>query len=312
MPAYLPAKLYRTILAAGYALRSYDITPDCELDPSEIAALVDPDTLAIFVIHYFGLPADLTAVRELATRRGIFLIEDCALALSGRSQGRPLGTVGDCALFSVRKMLLLPEGGFLVLNRKERPFVPSHSAPVSSLYTAHRFLQTRAKRLYSWLSAGRDPLRLARCPATGYIRLDEDHRIKVADISRLSRVIAGAVDLEKVARRRRSNYLRLLEGVRGVPHLTPLRPTLPDGVVPYSLPVRVADGRRDSVREDLRRIGFGCGAGWPESPFDPRARVARDLAQNLLELPVHHLMTQRQITRVLEHFHEHSPARAWA
>jgi perosamine synthetase len=312
MPAYLPAKLYRTILAAGYELRSYDITREGEFDPSELAALADQDTLAIFVIHYFGLPADLTAVRELATRRGIFLIEDCALALSGRSEGRLLGTIGDCALFSVRKMLLLPEGGFLVLNRKERPFVPSHSAPVSSLYSAHRFLQTRAKRLYFWLAAGRDPLRVARCPATGYIRLDERHHIKVADISRLSRAIAGAIDLEKVARQRRSNYLRVLEGLRDVAHLTPLRPSLPDGVVPYSLPVRVADGWRDSVREDLRKIGVGCGAGWPESPFDPRATVARDLAQNLLELPMHHLMPQRQITRMLEHLHERSLAPAWA
>jgi len=308
MPAYLPAKLYRTILAAGYELRSYDITRECEFDPSEIADLIDEDTLAIVVIHYFGLPADLAAVRELATRRGIFLIEDCALALSGRSDGRLLGTVGDCALFSVRKMLLLAEGGFLVLNRKEYPFVPSYSGPVSSLYAAHRFIQTRAKRLYFWLAAGRDPLRLARCPATGYIRLDEQHRVKVQTISRLSRAIAGAIDLEKVARQRRSNYLRLLEGLRDVLHITPLRPSLPDGVVPYSLPVRVSDGRRDSVREGLRQIGVGCGAGWPESPFDSRATVARDLARNLLELPVHHLMTQRQITRVLEHLHEHSPA----
>src|SRR5262249_54809972 len=169
MPGFIPAKLYRTLLAAGYDVRFYDIGATGDFDPSEVADLADTDTLALFVIHYFGLPADLAQVREFATRQGIFLIEDCALALSGRSEGRLLGTFGDCALFSVRKMLLLPEGGFLVLKKGNRAFSPSYSRRVSSLYSASRLLQTRAKRLYFWLARGGDPLHIARCPETGYI-----------------------------------------------------------------------------------------------------------------------------------------------
>jgi dTDP-4-amino-4,6-dideoxygalactose transaminase len=311
MPAYLPAKLYRTILAAGYSLRCYDITPACEFDSNAIAGLLDEDTQAIVVIHYFGLPADLTAVRELATRRGVYLIEDCALALSGESGGRLLGTVGDCALFSVRKMLLLPEGGFMVMNRAPWPFTPSYTRPVSSLYSAHRLLQTRSKRLYSWLARGADPLGIVRCPETGYIRLSEQHRINVTTISRLTHAVARAIDLEKVARRRRANYLRLLEGLRDVVQLEPLRRELPGGAVPYSLPVRIVEGQRDAVREELRQLGVGCGAGWPESPFDDRARVARELSRTLLELPIHHLVSPRQITRVIEHFHDRAPAPVW-
>src|SRR5262249_51231655 len=144
----------------------------------------------------------------------------------------------------------------------------------------------------------------SRCPETGYIRLSEQHRVNVARISGLSRVLAGAIDLDKVARRRRANYLRLLRGLRDVVRVEPLRPELPDGAVPYSLPVRVADGQRDAVREDLRRLGVSCGAGWPESPFDPAAKVARDLSESLLELPVHHLLIQPQLARVIDYFHD--------
>src|SRR5262249_41264965 len=68
MPGFIPAKLYRTLLAAGYDVRFYDIGPTGDFDHSEIAELTDADTLAIFVIHYFGLPADLAQVREFSTR----------------------------------------------------------------------------------------------------------------------------------------------------------------------------------------------------------------------------------------------------
>jgi perosamine synthetase len=311
MPGFLPAKLYRTLLAAGYDARFYDIGPAGDFDPSEIADLADADTLALFVIHYFGLPADLRCVREFATRHGIFLIEDCALALSGRSEGRLLGTVGDCALFSVRKMLLLPEGGFLVLKRGNGAFAPSYSSRVSSLYAGTRLLQTRAKRLYFWLARGGDPLSLARCPETGYIKLHEQHRINVKTISWLSGAVARTVDLGKVAARRRANYLHLLEGLRDLPHLQPLRPDLPDGAVPYSFPLRVADRRRDVVRESLRKIGIGCGAGWPESPFSEGLPATRELAHSLLEIPIDHLVPKRQLTRLIDHLHEHEPVARW-
>jgi dTDP-4-amino-4,6-dideoxygalactose transaminase len=312
MPGYIPAKLYRTLLAAGYTVRFYDIGPACEFDPAEVADLADEDTLAIVVVHYFGLPSDLEAIRKFASQRGIFLIEDCALTLAARSEGRLLGTVGDCALFSVRKMLLLPEGGFLALNTNGRPFAPSYARRVSSLYSAYRLLGTRAKRLYFWLARGRDPLRAARCPATGYINLSERHHITVRTISWLSAVIARTVDLEKMAARRRTNYLRLLEALRALPYLQPLRPDLPAGTVPYSLPVRVADGRRDALREDLRRIGVACGAGWPESPFESHLTKTRDLAQSVLELPVHHLLSTRQVTRLVEHLRDPAALARWA
>lgn len=311
MPGFIPAKLYRTLLAAGYDARFYDIGPAGDFDPAEIADLADADTLAIFVIHYFGLPADLGRVRELATRKGIFLIEDCALALSGRSEGRLLGTSGDCALFSVRKMLLLPEGGFLVLKKASRAFSPSYSKRVSSLYSASRLLQTRGKRLYFWLARGDDPLHLARCPETGYINLQERHRVKVKTISRLSGAVARMIDLRKVAARRRGNYLHILEGLRDLPHLQPLRADLPDGAVPFSFPLRVADGRRDVVRESLRKMGVGCGAGWPESPFAEGLPGTRELAHSLLELPVDHLVPTRQLSRLIDHLHEHEPITRW-
>jgi hypothetical protein len=48
------------------------------------------------------------------------LIEDCAHVLCGESEGEPIGTIGDAAVFSWRKFLPLYDGADLVLNRPDR------------------------------------------------------------------------------------------------------------------------------------------------------------------------------------------------
>jgi dTDP-4-amino-4,6-dideoxygalactose transaminase len=301
MPAYIPAKLYRIALAAGFTPRFYDLDWRCDFDPAAVEALVDGDTLAVFGVHYFGLPARLHELRRLATDRGLWLVEDCALTLPAWVGGAELGRIGDCALFSVRKMLVLPEGGVLVLNRRAEGFRPSYAARVSSVYTAWHLLRSRAKRVYLGLTGGRDPLRLARCPATGYVDLATPSQIRVRAMSRLTRALARTADLDEVAARRRANYAALLAGLRAHAELEPLGPELPEGCTPYSLPIRVPAGERDRLRAHLlRRAGVGCGAGWPESPFAPGLPGTAELAGRVLELPVHHLLPAAQRDRIVE------------
>lgn len=70
------------------------------LDPSSVAARITPRTKAIVVQHTFGLPADWTPWQVLARQHSLVLIEDVAHALGARSDGRPVGTLGDAAFFS--------------------------------------------------------------------------------------------------------------------------------------------------------------------------------------------------------------------
>jgi dTDP-4-amino-4,6-dideoxygalactose transaminase len=312
LPAYLPAKLYRTALAAGFTPRFYDLDAGCRFDPAELETLLDEGTRAILVIHYFGLPTRLDEVRRIATARGLWLIEDCALTLPARVGGTALGRLGDCALFSPRKMLLFPEGGMLSLNRPAEGFRPSYRERVRSSHTAWNLVKTRGKRLYLTVTGGRDPLGLVRCPVTGYIDLGEVQRVRVKGMSRLTRALSRIVDVELVAARRRAHYTELLAGIRDMPGLEPLRPDLPEGCTPYSLPLRVAEGQRDRVREHLLRLaGVGCGAGWPESPFGRPLAGTTDLAARVLELPVHHLLGRSQPARILDALQTLTGASRW-
>jgi len=73
------------------------------------------------VVHYAGFAADLTALRGLADRYGLALVEDCAHAPGARHAGRPVGGWGDVGCFSFfsNKNLATGEGGMATTNRAD-------------------------------------------------------------------------------------------------------------------------------------------------------------------------------------------------
>jgi dTDP-4-amino-4,6-dideoxygalactose transaminase len=70
------------------------------LDPEHLEAAIGPRTKAVIAVHLYGHPADLAPIGEIATRRGLRLVEDCAQAHGARYQGRVVGSFGDIAAFS--------------------------------------------------------------------------------------------------------------------------------------------------------------------------------------------------------------------
>ncbi len=77
-----------------------------------------PRTVAIVPTHLWGLPCDMEAIIELAGQRGLQVIEDCAHALGARYRDRPVGTLGDAAIFSFQtlKPLNAYGGGMAVVR----------------------------------------------------------------------------------------------------------------------------------------------------------------------------------------------------
>jgi perosamine synthetase len=101
------------------------------LDPAAVEAAVTPRTRAIVVVHLFGAPADVVALRAIADRHGLVLIEDCAQAWLGTTaDGGLLGTFGDIACFSLQqyKHITAGDGGLAItadaeLARRMRLFM---------------------------------------------------------------------------------------------------------------------------------------------------------------------------------------------
>lgn len=108
-----------TILNIGANPIFADVDPlTGNLDPISVENCITPATKAICVVHYAGYPADLIALRKIADRHNIALIEDCAHALGAREAGVAIGTIGDAAIFSFQaiKHMTTVDGGMLTLR----------------------------------------------------------------------------------------------------------------------------------------------------------------------------------------------------
>lgn len=90
----------------------------CNLDVADVARRITPKTKAIIAVHLTGNPCDLDALKALADRHKLVLIEDCAQAWGAKYRGRPIGTVGDIACFSLQdsKHITCGDGGVVASN----------------------------------------------------------------------------------------------------------------------------------------------------------------------------------------------------
>lgn len=86
------------------------------IDVTAIERAATARTKAIAVVHFLGMPVDMTPVVSLARRRGWFVVEDCALALGTRLDGTHAGLFGDVGVFSFYpvKHITTAEGGMII------------------------------------------------------------------------------------------------------------------------------------------------------------------------------------------------------
>ena len=88
------------------------------LDAADVQRRSTPKTKAIIAVHLAGNPCDLNALKDLADRHGLVLIEDCAQAWGARYRGKPIGSVGHMACFSLQnsKHVTCGDGGIVASN----------------------------------------------------------------------------------------------------------------------------------------------------------------------------------------------------
>ena len=70
------------------------------IDAADVARRITAKTRAIVAVHYAGQPADMAELRAIAQSRRVTLIEDAAEAHGATYRGRPVGGLGDAAMFS--------------------------------------------------------------------------------------------------------------------------------------------------------------------------------------------------------------------
>ena len=92
------------------------------MDAADAAAKVTPRTVGVVPVHLYGQPVDLPAVRELADRFGLWMLEDCAQAHGAGFGGRRVGTFGRAGVFSFypsKNLTVMGDGGAVVADDDE-------------------------------------------------------------------------------------------------------------------------------------------------------------------------------------------------
>lgn len=256
-----------------------DIDPQrYTMDPQQLEQAITPRTRAILPVHLYGCPADLGPILEIAARRGLLVVEDCAQAHGARYQGRPVGSWGQIAAFSfypTKNLGAYGDGGAILTDDP----------------TLAR--QARLLREYGWAERYVSHIRGTNS------RLDELQaailRVKLRH-------------LESWNERRRQIARRYTEQLRSLPLTLPQEP--PDARHVYHLYV-VRHPHRDDLQTFLRQRGIGTLVHYPQPVhlqpayadlgYGPGSLPASEAAaRQVLSLPMYPELDDAEVAAVAE------------
>lgn len=125
VPCYICKELIISLQSAGIKVTYYKVQPNLHPDFDDLELQVDKQTKAVLMVHYFGFPQPVEKFQNFCRENHLKLIEDCAHIFGGKYSNKYLGTFGDIAFFSIRKIFPLPDGGLLVTPKDTQiPEIP--------------------------------------------------------------------------------------------------------------------------------------------------------------------------------------------
>lgn len=293
VPAFNCGSEVEALVRAELVPRFYEATETLTPDPAELESLLGSRTRALFLIHYLGFPQDSARWRTWCDERGLLLLEDCAHVWDGAVDGRPVGSYGDIAIYSLSKTLGIP-GGLLVSK------LPSSLPPASRSMDLLPLLKGHAGEVaarFGWTpSTHRAFPQVRQVAFSPGDPLAFDHPRGASPITRF---LLERMELASVLNRRRSNYQQLL--IACADRVPPPFATLIEGASPLVFPVAVADG--PLVSDRLRMLGIAARPWWSHlHPSLPAKTFPRAVAWHtrFIVVPVHQRLRSQDVERVRE------------
>ena len=320
-PAYNCGAEIDPLLKSGSAVTLYAVDRSTNINLEDLERRISPRTKAIYVIHYFGFcQPEIEAVQRLCRAQDLYLIEDCALGLFSESEAGRLGSFGDVSIFSFSKYFPVVGGGALVVNNAALGANIRFDRPPPRFLATKAFLRPFFRRIF-----GADRLRLitvtlkralGRSPAPegggdeagGQVVMGQpdlpahyyfDTALESARMSAFARWPLRSFNVKDSIRKRRANYRVFLRELSGLSSVRPLLPDLLDGVCPLAFPIIAAD--RDGLCDALKGQPISSTTWWVGYHRALDCSEFTDthfLKNNVLTLPVHQFLNERQIVFV--------------
>jgi dTDP-4-amino-4,6-dideoxygalactose transaminase len=118
VPAYTFMATPLAVLAVGAIPVIVDVDESMALCPKATEAAISQYTRAIIPVHMIGRPCDMNAMKRIARKHKLLIIEDACQAVGGSYRGKRLGSIGDAGAFSFNQFKIIGagEGGAMVTN----------------------------------------------------------------------------------------------------------------------------------------------------------------------------------------------------
>jgi perosamine synthetase len=276
------------ILMAGGTPVFVDIDPETwNIAPGRIEAAITPRTKVLLPVDVFGQAADMDAIRHIAQKHDLSVIEDSCEALGGQYKGRPAGSLGDAGVFGFypNKQITTGEGGMIVTDDDR----------LAGLCRSLR-------------NQGRDP----DSGWLGHVRLGYNYRLSdihcalgLAQLHRLSEILA--------VRDRVAGWYRERLAGDGRIRLQRIHPHVRMSWFVFVIRLDDAFGPadRDRILEGLRSRGIECGNYFPAIHLQPfyverfgfrsgMFPVCEALSARTIALPFHHELNEADVDFVCQ------------
>ena len=287
VPSFAFAAIANVLLQERMTPVFVDIDPrTLNITPAAIEAAIGPRTRAVLVVHTFGYPAEIDAIREITRRHKLALIEDACEGLGAEVHGKKVGTFGDAAVFAFypNKQITTGEGGVLVTAD---PNIPRRA----------RLLRTQAKDdSLDWAGQHTEI-------GYSYRIADINCALGTAQLSRIDPVVEQRQNIAASYEARLQSHTAIL----------PPQSTCPHGRISwFAYVVQLAENfarkDRDRVWQSLLDRGIGAGRYFAPLHNQPvlqgRSRqsgslaVTESVASRVLALPFFVGLTEDQIDEV--------------
>jgi perosamine synthetase len=275
-----------SVMYAGATPVFADVRPDIwTLDPDAVAAAVTERTVGIVAVDVVGQCADYDELRDIASRHGLFIVEDAACAAGATYRGRPAGALGDVATFSFhgRKGITAGEGGAFTTDRGD---LAAHARKLHTYGIEPALTRAESREL----------------PVPSFDELGYNYRMSDIAAAVMLAQLDRLPDLLAVRRRIAARYAELLKDF----DLVTLPAELADREHTWQSYILTLDPRvdRGEVALRLRERGIGCNIGTYASHLQPlyssrgACPVSRDVFGRHLAIPMHANLTDAQVETV--------------
>lgn len=311
VPTYHCPTMIAPVARSGAQPVFYPVTATGSVDLNWLRRRAPSGVRALLATHYFGIPQPMSELRAFCNVERIALIEDCAHACFGVSEGAALGSWGEVAIASLPKFFPVSEGGLIA----------SATRPLDALGLEPWRLRDEVKAVIDAIEVGVGHRRFAgvNAPLAGLFRAKNwlRHRndlagagAKEADASAESAIherldslrpaiaaswIARSAHRSRIVGNRRRNYAALASRLSGMSGAHALCPELPPQAAPYVFPLYVENPAASYQR--LRSAGvplFRWDEVWPGSPALDGDR-GLDWAHRVFQLGCHQDLSLRDI-----------------